>query len=77
MQTSTKANAAAVAGWLTTIVLWAVSTIPGWESIPLEPKAAIVSLIAAGISYLAVYFAPANRDVVEPEQSTRILQVQP
>lgn len=62
--TSTKATAAAVAGWLTTIAVWGVSTIPGWDAVPIEPKAAILGLISAGIGYAMVYYAPANKDTV-------------
>lgn len=58
--TSSKAVAGAVAANLVTIALWLISLAPGWESIPDEPKAAIIALVAGAIGWAVVYFSPAN-----------------
>lgn len=63
--TATKATAGAVAGWLVTIAVWLLTRIPGWESVPLEPQAALIGLVTAGIGYGTVYFAPSNKATVD------------
>lgn len=60
MQTATKAVAGGVAANLVSIALWLMSLIPGWSSIPDEPKAAIIALVSGGIGFLVVYHSPAN-----------------
>ena len=46
--TATKAIAGGVAANIVTVILWAVSNIPGWGAVPDEPKAAIIALVSAG-----------------------------
>lgn len=58
--TATKAVAGGIAGALVTIADWLLTTIPGWEQIPAQPKGAIGFLVASGIGAGLVYFAPAN-----------------
>jgi Na+/melibiose symporter-like transporter len=64
MMTATKAVAGGVAANIVTIVLWGISTIPGWKTMPDEPKAAVLGLISAAIGSAIVYFAPANKETV-------------
>jgi hypothetical protein len=59
--TATKAVAGGVAANVVTVILWAISNIPGWHSVPDEPKAAIIALVSACVGALLVYFAPANK----------------
>jgi hypothetical protein len=59
--TATKAIAGGVAANLVTIILWAISSIPGWGAVPDEPKAAIITLVSFCIGAALVYFAPANK----------------
>lgn len=58
--TSTKAVAGGIGANVVTIVLWGLSQIPGWEGVPLEPKAAIIALVSSGVGAAIVYFSPAN-----------------
>lgn len=58
--TATKAIAGGVAANIVTVILWAVSNVPGWGAVPDEPKAAIIALVSAGVGAVIVYFAPAN-----------------
>jgi hypothetical protein len=68
--TATKAIAGGVGANLVTIVLWAISTIPGWTAVPEQPKAAIIALVSAAIGSVLVYLAPANKETVPaPERS--------
>jgi hypothetical protein len=60
VMTATKAIAGGVAANIVTVILWAVSNIPGWGAVPDEPKAAIIALVSAGVGAAIVYFAPAN-----------------
>ena len=46
--TATKAIAGGVAANIVTVILWAVSNIPGWGAVPDEPKAALIALVSAG-----------------------------
>ena len=62
--TASKAIAGGVAANIVTVVLWAISNIPGWDMVPNEPKAAIIALVSAGIGAVIVYFAPANKQTV-------------
>ena len=59
--TSTKAIAGGIGANIITVVLWAVSHIPGWNAMPEQPRAAILALVSAGVGAAIVYFAPANQ----------------
>ena len=61
MTTATKAVAGGIAANVVTIVLWAISNIPGWQAVPDEPRAAFIGLISAGVGAALVYYAPANK----------------
>jgi hypothetical protein len=63
--TASKAVAGGIAANIVTLCLWAISTIPGWEHVPQEPKAAIIALVSSGIAAAIVYFAPANKPTME------------
>ena len=62
--TATKAIAGGVAANIVTIVLWMISSIPGWSSVPEEPRAAIIALVSAGIGAAIVYYAPPNKETL-------------
>lgn len=64
--TSTKAIAGGIAANVVTIALWLLTMIPGWESVPMEPKAAIVALVSTLVGAGIVYFAPPNSIKVDP-----------
>jgi hypothetical protein len=66
---ATKAIAGGVAANIVTIVLRMVASIPGWSSVPEEPRAAIIALVSAGIGAAIVYFAPSNKETL-PLKST-------
>ena len=68
--TATKAIAGGVAANIVTVVLWAISNVPGWNAVPEQPKAAIIALVSAGVGAVIVYFAPANKETssTEPEK---------
>jgi hypothetical protein len=75
--TASKAVAGGIAANMVTVAIWVIGMVPGWMTVPDEPKAAILALVSTAIGAGVVYFAPANKQVVEPApQSTRILQVQ-
>jgi hypothetical protein len=63
MTTSSKAVAGGVAANLIIVACWLLTLIPGWETVPFEPKAAIISLVVTAIGSGIVYFAPANRQI--------------
>lgn len=65
--TASKAVAGSIATNVITIVLWGLTRIPGWETLPAEPKAAVIALVSAGIGAAIVYFAPANKHTVETD----------
>jgi len=69
--TATKAIAGGVAANIVTIILWMISSIPGWSSVPEEPKAAIIALVSAGIGAAIVYFAPSNRETLAVKSTER------
>jgi hypothetical protein len=75
MMTATKAVAGGVATNIVTLILWAISTIPGWERMPDEPQAAIIALVSSGVGAAIVYFAPANKQTLAETapQSSRAL----
>ena len=62
--TATKAIAGGVAANIVTVILWAISNIPGWHAVPDEPRAAIIALVSAGVGAAIVYFAPPNKHTV-------------
>ncbi len=62
--TSSKAVAAGIAANLVTIAVWALTLIPGWETLPAEPQRAVQALVVTAIGAGVVYFAPANRHTV-------------
>ena len=64
MMTATKAVAGGVAANIVTIIVWAISTIPGWKTVPDEPKAAILGLISGAVGAAIVYYAPSNKQTV-------------
>ena len=70
--TATKAVAGGVAANLVTIVLWLLAEIPGWATVPDEPKAAIIALVSAAIGAAIVYFAPANRPLADASSERRV-----
>jgi hypothetical protein len=63
MMTATKAVAGGVAANVVTIVLWAISHVPGWSTVPDEPKAAMIGLVSGAVGAAIVYFAPSNKTV--------------
>lgn len=69
--TATKAIAGGVAANIVTIILWMISSIPGWSSVPEEPKAAIIALVSAGIGAAIVYFAPSNKETLAVKSPER------
>jgi len=62
--TATKAVAGGLAANVVTIILWGMSTIPGWKTVPEEPKAAILGLVSAAVGAAIVYYAPSNKQTV-------------
>jgi len=70
--TSSKAVGGAVAANLTVIAVWLVSTIPGWDMVPMEPKAAILALVASAIRYGGVYISRANVEIPAPQQTSTL-----
>jgi hypothetical protein len=60
VMTATKAIAGGVAANIVTVAIWTISKVPGWTTVPEEPKAAILGLVSAGIGAAIVYLAPAN-----------------
>ena len=69
--TATKAIAGGVAANIVTIILWAISTIPGWHAVPDEPRAAIIALVSSAVGAAIVYFAPANKHTVAATATDR------
>ena len=69
--TATKAIAGGVAANIVTIVLWMIASIPGWSSLPEEPRGAIAALVSAGIGAAIVYFAPSNKETVPVKLTER------
>lgn len=65
MMTATKATAAVVAVKLTNVADWLLSLVPGWHQIPDVPRESLEWLVTAGIAFLVVYYAPANKTTVQ------------
>jgi hypothetical protein len=76
MMTATKAIAGGVAANVVTIVLWAISNIPGWKMVPDEPKAAVIALVSAAVGTAIVYFAPSNKQTVPPTAGASVSERQ-
>ena len=64
MMTATKAVAGGIAANVVTIVLWAISYVPGWNAVPAEPKTAMIGLVSAAVGAAIVYFAPSNKQTL-------------
>ena len=62
--TATKAVAGSIAANVITIVLWGLSLIPGWATVPDAPKAAIIALVSGGVGFFIVYYSPPNRQTL-------------
>jgi hypothetical protein len=62
--TATKAIAGGIAANVVTVILWAISIVPGWSGVPDQPKAAIIALVSAAVGAAIVYFAPSNQQTV-------------
>ena len=62
--TATKAVAGGIATNVIVVVLWGISRIPGWATIPDEPKAAIIALVSAAVGAAIVYYSPANKQTL-------------
>ena len=62
--TATKAIAGGLAANIITVILWAISSIPGWDTVPDQPRAAIIALVSSGVGAAIVYFAPANKQTL-------------
>lgn len=62
--TATKAIAGGIAANIVTVILWGISSIPGWDAVPEEPRAAILALASAAVGAAIVYFAPSNQQTV-------------
>lgn len=69
--TATKAVAGGIAANIVTVILWVISSVPGWDTVPDQPKAAIIALVSSGIGAAIVYFAPANRETLTAPASER------
>jgi hypothetical protein len=63
--TASKATASVIAAKLVIVVLWLLSTIHGWSTIPDVPREAIEWLVTAGIAWAIVYYAPANKHTTD------------
>jgi hypothetical protein len=71
VMTATKAIAGGVAANIDTLILWVISEVPGWDAVPVEPKASIIALVSAGVGAAIVYFAPANQQTLTATASER------
>lgn len=69
--TATKAIAGGVAANIVTVILWAISSVPGWDAVPDQPRAAIIALVSAGVGSAIVYFAPANQQTLTATAAER------
>ena len=56
-----KAHAGGFVGALTVLLLYLLEQIPFVASLPDGPETALQFLVAAGVGWLGVYWAPANR----------------
>jgi hypothetical protein len=67
--TASKAVAGGIAANVVTLALWAISMIPGWNTVPEQPKSAIIAIVTSAVAAAIVYFAPANKEI-QPAAST-------
>ncbi len=67
MTTASKAVAGGIGGALVIVANWLLTLIPGWMTMPDEPRGAIIFLVSAGIAAGMVYVAPANITVKQGE----------
>ena len=72
VMTATKAIAGGVAANIITVILWAMSSIPGWNLVPEQPKAAIIALVSTAVGAAIVYFAPANQQTLTKTAPERV-----
>jgi hypothetical protein len=72
MTTATKAVAGGIAANMVTIALWLLSLVPGWATVPDEPKAAIIALVSGAIGAAVVYYAPANATKVTTDATDQV-----
>jgi len=75
--TATKAEYAGWSGPLVLIVTYYVMQVPFVMAAPMEVQGGFVALIAYLLPRVIVYFAPPNRDVVEPLPQASTLGLQP
>jgi hypothetical protein len=61
--TSSKAVAGGIAANVVTLALWAVSMIPGWNTVPDAPRSAIIAIVTSSVAAAIVYFAPSNKQI--------------
>ncbi len=59
--TKTKAYAGGLAGAISTLVLYALDTLPLVAALPAEQDAALTLIVTSVIGYGLVYLSPANR----------------
>jgi hypothetical protein len=45
--------------------------IPGWNTVPDQPKAAIIALVSGAVGAAIVYFAPANKQTLTDAASDK------
>lgn len=60
MMTSSKAIAGGVGTAVGVVIQWALTLIPGWSTIPDEPRGALLFLVVTGIGAGITWLAPAN-----------------
>lgn len=58
--TSSKAVAGGIGGAIVVVINWLLTLIPGWATIPDEPRGAITYLASTLVVAGLVYAAPAN-----------------
>ena len=68
--TSSKAIAGGVSASMVTVANWLLTLIPGWATIPDEPRAALQFIVVTAIAAATVYLAPANAVKIRPTPLT-------
>jgi hypothetical protein len=58
--TTSKANAAGVAGAVVVLILYLLQQIPAIANLPDGPATALQFLVTSGVSWIAVWLAPPN-----------------
>lgn len=67
--TSSKAIAAGVGAWITGIIgFYLPFYVPRWDMMPPNVQGYFASLVSAGVTAAIVFYAPANRHTVKPEE---------